>query len=53
MWCDASSLAIGAGVEIDNRMVEDAGWLSGVHDGAHINMAELEGVTKAINMAVK
>ncbi|XP_067932771.1 uncharacterized protein [Watersipora subatra] len=53
MWCDASSLAIGACVEIDNQIVEDASWLRGVNDGAHINMAELEGVIKAINMAMK
>ncbi|XP_067932885.1 uncharacterized protein [Watersipora subatra] len=53
VWCDASSLAIGACVEIDNQIVEDASWLRGVNDGAHINMAELEGVIKAINMAMK
>ncbi|XP_067939885.1 uncharacterized protein [Watersipora subatra] len=53
VWCDASSLAIGACVEIDNQIVEDASWLRGVNDGAHINMAELKGVIKAINMAMK
>ena len=53
VWCDASSLAIGCCVEIGNQIVEDASWLRNVNDGSHINVAELEGVIKAINMAVK
>jgi hypothetical protein len=53
VWCDASSLAIGVCIDIDNQIVEDACWLRSVNDGAHINVAELEGVIKAINMAIK
>ena len=53
VWCDASSLAVGACVEIDGQIVEDATWLRSVDDGAHINVAELEAVIKAVNMALK
>ena len=37
VWWDASSLAVGVCVEIDNCVVEDASWLRGINDGAHIN----------------
>ena len=37
--CDASSLAMGCALEIDNAIVEDAAWLRKKSDGAHINMA--------------
>ena len=53
VWCDASSIATGLCVEMDNAIVEDAAWLRGINDGAHINVAELEAVVKAINMAIK
>ena len=53
VWCDASSLAVGVCVEIDNCVVEDASWLRSNNDGAHINRAELDAVIKAINMAIK
>ncbi|XP_067943225.1 uncharacterized protein [Watersipora subatra] len=53
VWCDASSLAIGACVKIDNQIVEDASWLRGVNNRTHISMVELEGVIKAINMVMK
>lgn len=53
VWCDASSLAIGVCLEIDNHTVEDASWLRDINDGAHINLAELDGVVKAVNMALK
>ena len=52
-WCDASSLAIGVCLEIDNQIVEDASWLRGKNDRAHINLAELDGVVNGINLAIK
>ena len=39
VWCDASSLAIGCSLEIDNYMVEDNAWLRKEDDGVHINVA--------------
>lgn len=51
VWVDASSLAIGALLEVDGDVVEDASWLrSG--DVTHINMAELDAVVKGLNMAL-
>ena len=41
VWCDASCLALGACVEINGIMVEDASWLRKQNDSAHINLAEL------------
>ncbi|XP_067937046.1 uncharacterized protein [Watersipora subatra] len=53
IWCDASSLAIGVCLEMDNQIVEDASWLRGNNDSAHINLAELDGGVKGINLAIK
>ena len=53
IWCDASSVAIGALVEINGKVVEDAAWLRGKDDVNHINVAELESVLKGLNMALK
>ncbi|XP_067949570.1 uncharacterized protein [Watersipora subatra] len=53
IWCDASSLAIGVCLEMDNQVVEDASRLRGNNDSAHINLAELDGVVKGINLAIK
>jgi hypothetical protein len=52
VWCDASSLALGAVLEIDGSVVEDGCWLRKADDSAHINLAELEAVIKGVNMAV-
>jgi transposase InsO family protein len=52
VWCDASSLAIGVVLEIGARVVEDASWLRKVDDAAHINLAELEGILKGLNLAL-
>ena len=50
VWVDASSLAMGAAVEVDGKVVEDSSWLR--PDGAnHINMAELDAVIKGLNLA--
>ena len=50
---DASSIAIGACVEIGNDIVEDAAWLRKTDDGNHINVAELEAVIKGISLGLK
>jgi len=51
VWVDASSLALGAVLEVGGQVVEDGTWLC--HDDtAHINMAELDAVVKGINMAI-
>ena len=42
VWCDASSLALGAALEIDGKIMEDASWLRKKDDGEHINVAELD-----------
>ena len=52
VWCDASSLAIGVVLEINECVVEDASWLRKSDDAAHINLAELEAVIKGINLAI-
>ena len=51
VWVDASSLALGAAVEIDGSIVEDASWLR-KDDPSHINMAELDAVIKGLNLAL-
>lgn len=53
LWTDASNMAIGVVVEIDNDIVEDAAWLRPKHDSSHINRAELDAVVKGINLAIK
>ena len=53
MWCDASSIATGVMLEIDDIEVEDAAWLRKKGDFAHINVAELDAVLKGVNLAVK
>lgn len=51
VWVDASSLALGAAVEVGSHVMEDGTWLRH-EDAAHINMAELDAVIKVINLAV-
>ena len=53
VWCDASDLALGVLLEIDGFEVEDGAWLRKQNDYNHINVAELEGVLKGVNLAVK
>jgi len=48
---DASSLALGAVVEVGDHVVEDVTWLRH-EDASHINMAELDAVIKGFNMAI-
>lgn len=53
VWCDASCLGVGAAVEVNGRIIEDAAWLRKKDDYNHINVAELESVLKGINLAIK
>ena len=53
VWCDASSIALGAVVEINGITVEDAAWLRKKDDHSHINVAELNAVLKGISLAIK
>ena len=51
VWCDASSIAMGALLQVKGKTVEDAAWLRKRVD--HINMAELEAATRGLNMAIQ
>ncbi|XP_043208454.1 uncharacterized protein LOC122374015 [Amphibalanus amphitrite] len=51
VWVDASSLAIGAVLEINDCVVEDACWLRKSSD-THINLAELDAVIRGLNLAL-
>lgn len=53
LWCDASSLALGAVFELGGVVVEDGAWLRKQSDVSHINVAELEAVLKGFNLALK
>ena len=51
LWVDASSLALGAALEVNGHVVEDACWLR-KDEAAHINMAELDALIKGLNLAL-
>ncbi|XP_043214663.1 uncharacterized protein LOC122378020 [Amphibalanus amphitrite] len=51
LWVDASSVALGAVLEVNGDVIEDASWLR-KDDCGHINLAELEAVLKGLNLAV-
>ena len=53
VWVDASSQAIGVLLEKNGVVTEDAGWLRPMNHAAHINLAELDGVLKGINLALQ
>ena len=52
VWVDASMLAYGAVVEVDDEVIEDASWLRKDGCTSHINMAELDAVVKGLNVAL-
>ncbi|XP_065653014.1 uncharacterized protein LOC136080325 [Hydra vulgaris] len=51
VWVDASSLAIGALIQVWETTVKDATWLRKETSDIHINMAELDAVIRGMNMA--
>ena len=53
VWCDASSIAYGVSLYVDDNLIEDAAWLRKSTDHAHINVSELEAVIRGINLAIK
>ena len=53
VWCDASSIALGAVIKVGGSIVEDFTWLRPKQDTRHINVVELESVVKALNLATK
>ncbi|XP_076055165.1 uncharacterized protein LOC143033558 [Oratosquilla oratoria] len=53
VWCDASSIATGAVLEIGDVVVEDGAWQRKKDDYHHINVSELDAVIKGINLALK
>ncbi|XP_076056355.1 uncharacterized protein LOC143034304 [Oratosquilla oratoria] len=53
VWCDASSIATGAVLEIGNVIVEDGTWQRKKDDYHHINVSELDAVIKGTNLALK
>jgi len=53
IWCDASSMATGIVLDVDDTIIEDASWLRSKTDHEHINVAELDSVIKGVNLALK
>ena len=53
LWTDASSIAMGVMLVIDDKVVEDAAWLRSADDTHHINMAELEAAIRGVNLCVR
>jgi len=53
IWTDASNLATGVALEVDNEVIEDAAWLRPVNDACHINRSELDAAIKGLNLASK
>ncbi|XP_076032423.1 uncharacterized protein LOC143020149 [Oratosquilla oratoria] len=53
VWCDVSSIATGAVLEIGGVVVEDGAWQRKKDDYHHINVSELDAVIKGINLAPK
>ncbi|XP_043209912.1 uncharacterized protein LOC122374918 [Amphibalanus amphitrite] len=51
VWVDASSLAIGAVLEMEGSIVEDACWLR-KNPETHVNLAELDSVVRGINLSL-
>ncbi|KAG0713329.1 hypothetical protein GWK47_016456 [Chionoecetes opilio] len=51
LWVDASSLALGAVLEVNGDVIEDACWLRR-DECSHINLAELDAVIKGLNLAI-
>ena len=52
VWVDASSLAIGALIQVGETTVEDSTWLRKETSDIHINMAELDAVIRGMNMVL-
>lgn len=53
VWTDASNIAIGVAVTVNDETIEDAAWLRKQNDTAHINISELDAAIRGINMITK
>jgi len=53
LWTDASQIAMGVALEVNDDIIEDAAWLRKKEDCSHINMSELDAVIKGINLATR
>ena len=51
VWVDASSLAVGAVLEMNGCIIEDACWLR-KNPETHVNLAELDAVVRGINLSL-
>ncbi|XP_063860663.1 uncharacterized protein LOC135100976 [Scylla paramamosain] len=51
LWADASALALGAVLEVNGEVIEDACWLR-CNECSHINLAELDVAIRGLNLAV-
>lgn len=52
VWTDASSLAFGVNICVNDETIEDAAWLRKENDSSHINISELDAALRGINMAI-
>jgi len=52
VWTDASSIALGVILCVDNNIIEDAAWLRRNKDSSHINISELDAALHGVNLAV-
>ena len=53
IWCNTSSLAMGALLETGGVTAEDTAWLQKKDDSTRINVVELDDTMKDINLALK
>ena len=53
VWADASNLALGVVLTVNDKIIEDASWLRPHNDTGHINISELDAAIKGLNMALR
>ena len=53
VWVDASSLALGVALAVDEFIAKDACWLRPENDSRRINLAELDATLKGVNLALQ
>ena len=52
VWVDMSSLASGVLFELHGTIIEDICWSHPESDTQYINLAELDGIIKGVNLVV-
>ena len=53
VWVDASSLALGVALAVDEFFIKDACWLWLENDSRHVNLAELDATLRGVNLALQ